>query len=149
MTLRRAWALCLLAGLLACGEGAGGALDAGPLTDGGGECTPALALQTVTSSGGAYRVSVCSTAEPARGIDTFTLFVADATTGAAVPGLTVTVLPWMPVMGHGSVSTTVTELGQGLYAVANCVFTMGGIWQLRITLTQTPSDSATPQFTIS
>ena len=141
----------LFLSLSACGGG-GSSADAGaeapPTT-----CTPTAALQTVASAAGSFNVSACAMDTPARGENAFTFLITDAATGAAVDGLTVAVQPWMPDMGHGSPATpTVTAPATGLYDVTNCVFTMGGVWQLRTTLSggslDSASDSAVVQFTI-
>ena len=105
-------------------------------------CAPASALQTVTSASGNCTVSGCSNQTPARGENAFTLLIADSN-GQPMDGLTVGVQPWMPDMGHGSsVNPTITAVDGGLYQVTNCVFTMGGVWQLRTTLSSATGDAA-------
>ena len=141
----------LVIGLVGCGAAASQApVDGG--TSAPDTCTAATALQTVASAAGTYSVSACA-ADPVRGINAFTFLVTDASTSAPVDGLTIAVQPWMPDMGHGSPATpTVTALGDGLYQVADVVFTMGGLWQLRTTLSggtqDSASDNAIVQFTI-
>jgi hypothetical protein len=136
----------------ACALACGGASS--PVADGGTElpstCTPGTALQTVTSSAGTYSVSACASATPVRGTNAFLFLVTDVSTGMALEGATVAVQPWMPDMGHGSPATpTVTAGTGGLYEVTNCVFQMGGLWQLRTTIAGSgASDSAVVAFTI-
>ena len=134
----------------ACGGSeAGGAGDGGPSS-----CTASEALETTPSKSGDYTVYVCDSAAPARGFNTFTYLVVDKS-GAPVDGLTLSVQPWMPDMGHGSPGNPqVTPGADGLYQVSNVVFTMPGVWQLRTTVsaphpgTAPASDSANPQFNI-
>lgn len=50
-----------------------------------------------------------------------------------VEGALITVVPWMPTMGHGVLSTPrVIERGAGLYAIENLEASMEGTWELRI-----------------
>ena len=65
-------------------------------------------------------------------------------------GLSLTVQPWMPYMGHGSPATRRRWLraGKGQYQVANVVFQMAGAWQLRTTISAPTPDNADPQFNI-
>ena len=143
----------LVLGLSACGgaadSGDGGVADAGIPT----ACPASDATQSVASAAGTYTVDACaSPAPPVRGENAFAFAITTAA-GAPATGLTVSVQPWMPDMGHGSPTTpTVTDLGNGVYQVTNVVFQMGGLWQLRTTLTgsseSSASDSAIVQFTI-
>ena len=55
--------------------------------------------------------------------------------GKSVEGATVTVVPWMPEMGHGGFKETVVlEKGRGLYNVNNIALVMAGNWELRINI---------------
>lgn len=55
--------------------------------------------------------------------------------GGDTPGATVTVVPWMPSMGHGVMEKPViTERGGGVYTIDNVVFSMTGHWQLKVTV---------------
>ena len=68
---------------------------------------------------------------------TWTIAVADATTGAPVTGAAVSVLPWMPDHGHGtSVKAVVTESAStpGQYALEPLYFFMAGYWTVTITV---------------
>jgi len=52
-----------------------------------------------------------------------------------VTGATLTITPWMPTMGHGVREVpVVTEKGGGRYTVDNIVLTMGGMWELKVTV---------------
>jgi len=54
-----------------------------------------------------------------------------------VVGAEITVVPWMPEMGHGVFEKPVIkERGGGLYSVENVVLIMRGHWQLRIKITK-------------
>ena len=56
--------------------------------------------------------------------------------------------PWMPKMGHGSVTPKATNNGDGTYAISNLYFTMPGIWQLTVKA-QSSSASATDSTMLS
>ena len=43
----------------------------------------------------------------------------------------VSVVLWMPSMGHGSSPVTVTRLDTGTYRASSVFFTMGGDWEIR------------------
>jgi len=55
---------------------------------------------------------------------------------------------WMPTMNHGSSPTRVTKvIGEiGLYQVSNVNFIMGGLWEVRVTLTDKNNASETQTF---
>lgn len=60
------------------------------------------------------------------------LIITDATTDAPQSGLELSVVPWMPAMGHGtSVTPTVVETAPGIYDLENLVLFMPGTWQIR------------------
>jgi hypothetical protein len=128
--------------------GCGSSGDGSPGTvDFSGE--PDAVLTTVE---GSFRVEVRSSPEPpTRGSNVLQLRVVDAASGAAVDGLDVVVVPWMPVMGHGaSVKPTVTHGdAPGTYVVEGLQLFMPGTWEIRTTLTRgaTP-EHATPSFQI-
>ncbi len=97
---------------------------------------------TKTTTGGAYKVTLVSSHAgiPVIGdsTTTWTIAIADATTGAPVQGATVAVLPWMPDHGHGtSVKAVVTESATtpGQYAMEPLYFFMAGYWQVTLTIT--------------
>ncbi len=53
-----------------------------------------------------------------------------------VTGARITVTPWMPSMEHGvSEKPLINERADGLYSVANVVFSMTGNWELRVRIT--------------
>jgi hypothetical protein len=77
------------------------------------------------------------------------LAIANASTSAPVDGLRVDVVPWMPVMGHGtSVIPTVTPSGRGIYVITNVYLYMPGRWELRSKFSDGVQDSAAPTFDV-
>jgi hypothetical protein len=119
------------------------AVSCGP--DGGAaagfKATPLLA--DVASASGALHLAVFTDPQPpTRGVVAVRYRITDAA-GAPVDGLSVTVVPFMPAMGHGtSVVPTVTPRGAGVYDVANVSLFMAGWWQLRTELQGGASDHA-------
>jgi hypothetical protein len=86
---------------------------------------------------------------PARGANPFDIEIIRVDDGAAVGGLSLTLTPWMPAMGHGtSVRSTVTEVGLGRYRADNVYFFMPGLWELRISISGSVRDDAAPRFQI-
>jgi hypothetical protein len=52
-----------------------------------------------------------------------------------VVGADITVIPWMPEMGHGVFEApVVTEKGAGLYTIENIILIMSGHWELRVNI---------------
>jgi hypothetical protein len=87
---------------------------------------------SVTSTSGTRKFVLLSSdpAPPARGTDTWKLRITDAA-GNNQPGLSASVLPFMPDHGHGtSVNATVTAESDGTYTVAPLYFFMPGVWQI-------------------
>jgi hypothetical protein len=83
------------------------------------------------------------------GEDSVELLVTDTQTGKPVDGLTVTMTPWMPAMGHGaSVTPLLTALGGGKYVFTNVSLFMPGEWQLRIAFSGEVEDSVEPTFNV-
>jgi hypothetical protein len=59
--------------------------------------------------------------------------VTDAS-GQVLPGLSLSVLPFMPDHGHGTaVNASVTAQGGGDYTVTPLYFFMPGVWRIRFT----------------
>jgi hypothetical protein len=121
---------------------------------------PAESLLTLSSMSGELRVDVRTSPQPPmRGGQSAQLTITNAS-GAPVSGLSLSVLPWMPVMGHGtSVVPTAGEMAPGVYGIDNIYFSMPGLWALRTTIslpTGQPTDTGTsastdyvePQFEI-
>jgi hypothetical protein len=65
-----------------------------------------------------------------------------------VTGAEITVIPWMPEMGHGVYDKPVVrEKGGGLYSVDNIILIMEGRWELRVKVKNSDGvDNATFDF---
>lgn len=89
-------------------------------------------------------------APPARGSDTWSVKVQDAT-GNAVSGVTLDVLPFMPKHGHGtSVKATITPQPDGSFSVTPLYFFMPGLWQVTFGVhTATQNDSVVFSFCVA
>jgi hypothetical protein len=110
---------------------------------------PADAYSTGPSDQGALVVAVRTSPQPpSPGTNAVELTVTSAATGAPVDGLTLDVEPWMPAMGHGSSTPTVTPQGSGVYLVTEVYFYMPGVWLLRTTFSGAVSDHVEPQLTV-
>lgn len=97
---------------------------------------------------GALKVDVRTSPQPpTRGGQSAQLTITDAT-GAPVTGLSLSVLPWMPVMGHGtSVVPSSNETAAGVYTIDNLYLFMPGLWALRTTISPpTGQPSATSDY---
>jgi hypothetical protein len=131
----------LLCGCASSGSNAGASapqVDAGPLAG-------------VMSDSAKLRIEVRTGPDqpPTRGVSTVSLDVADAQSGEASDGLELTVVPWMPAMGHGtSVKPAVEAKGNGQYIVSRVNMYMGGKWDLRIAIAGTATDRVTLHFSI-
>ena len=90
-----------------------------------------------------------SPSPPRRGTDAFQLRVTDVRTSAPVDGLTLTVTPFMPAMGHGtSVAPEVTAEGGGVYVARGVNLFMPGRWELRVALHGAVDDAIAPAWDI-
>ena len=133
-------------GCFALGCSAGSGSDA-PVT------FPAEPFATLASDTGALTIEVRTAPEqpPTRGLFSVEYRIAEATTAAHPPadGLTVSVVPWMPDMGHGaSITPSVAVDGDGRYVISDVELYMPGKWQLRTTIAGAANDSAMPTFEI-
>jgi hypothetical protein len=139
------WIAGFVLTLAACGggEAASPQGDAGP-------------FGSVTSDNKALTLEVRTGPDqpPTRGLSTVELDITDANSGDAKDGLELTIVPWMPAMGHGtSVKPVVAADGGGHYTVSNVNLYMGGAWDLRIAIANGPdagddADHATVHFKI-
>jgi hypothetical protein len=147
LVVRRSARQLALAGLLclsACASddsaAAGSVGDAGP-------------FGTIASESGALSIEARTGPDqpPTRGLTTIDLDIADAQSGEPKDGLTLTVVPWMPAMGHGtSVKPALEAVGGGHYVISNVNMYMGGAWDLRIAISaaDAEADRATLHFKI-
>ncbi len=112
---------------------------------------PTTALSTTKSEGGKLQIAIRGAPyQPlVAGLDCLQLVVTDSSTGAPVDGLSVTMTPWMPAMGHGADTTpVVTALGQGRYVLTDVSLFMPGEWQLRTQFSGPVEDSVEPTFSV-
>jgi len=66
------------------------------------------------------------------GVNTLDILVHDKN-GKDVAGAEISVVPWMPEMGHGVFEKPVVkEKGGGTYSVENVILIMEGLWELRL-----------------
>ena|SRR5271155_2593283 len=69
--------------------------------------------------------------------------------GNPVDGETITLVPWMPLMGHGAdLVPTLQAMGKGRYVFTNVNLFMPGEWQLRFEFTGSVACSAAPTFNV-
>lgn len=106
------------------------------------QASAAFPLEAVTDSG---ELEVLlhgeSGAQLVRGANTLHLEVTSTATGDPVDGLSLSMVPFMPSMGHGSPSEPRVESeGAGSYRAGDVVLTMPGLWELRTTITAPSAD---------
>jgi len=135
---------------LGCGTASNGSAG-----DSGLDCRSSLSSKTVASatSSPSARTVTLRTIDgnaPSRGVTCVALDVTSSGAPAGgVDGLTVSVHPWMPAMGHGSsVVPQVTSIGGGRYLVEDLSLVMPGTWQLQLTLDGSSHDTATLSFDV-
>jgi hypothetical protein len=116
--------------VVACGGGS---------SDGTGGASP-----VATSTSGALRATLRPSSEPPPlGTQTVALDLVYLDGGAPATGLTLTVVPWMPAMEHGtSIVPTVSETTPGTYSIANAYLFMPGVWEMRTSIAATASAAA-------
>lgn len=110
---------------------------------------PDAALAVVTGDLGrlGFEVRTAPDQPPQRGTIAVDYRVSAA--GAPVDGLSISVVPWMPAMGHGSsITPDVHAMGGGRYVITNVDLFMPGRWELKTTFSGTLDDHATPAFDI-
>lgn len=126
------------AGLMACSGGSQGPQYSGP------------PYATAVSASGALNFAVrLSQQPPAAGLLEAQLTVTSTSDNTPVDGLALQVLPWMPLMKHGtSVTPAVAPEGDGKYLVSDLDLFMPGLWALQMTLSGASADSVAPQFQV-
>lgn len=105
----------------------------------------------LASDSGALLVTV--TTEPAsslvRGQNTVVLQIDSAETGEPTDALDLTMVPFMPSMGHGaSTQPTVQPLGSGRYRFDDVTIPMAGLWELRVTVAGARTDAFAPRYDV-
>jgi hypothetical protein len=111
---------------------------------------PAEPFATLASETGALTIEVRTAPEqpPTRGLASVEYRITEANMKPA-EGLTLSVVPWMPNMGHGaSITPSVAAEGDGRYVVSDVELFMPGKWELRTTISGADDDSAMPTFEI-
>lgn len=106
---------------------------------------------TVLSESGALSIAwkCVSHDAPARGLNRFELSIASTENEAPVDGLALSIVPFMPAMGHGSSTVPeITALGDGKYEADEVVLSMPGVWELRTTISGAEPDYAVPRVEI-
>jgi hypothetical protein len=89
---------------------------------------------------GLFSIEMLVKEELKTGVNALDIIVHDASDKDVV-GAEISVVPWMPEMGHGvSQKPTVVERGGGLYRVGDIIFIMGGHWELRITVNKNTTE---------
>jgi len=107
---------------------------------------PAAPYETVTSQEGMLNVSTWTSPNqpPIRGVIAVKLSVTNAANGDTQDGLTLSVNPVMPVMGHGSSTVPqVSAIGDGVFVITDMYLFMAGRWNLDITFAGSVTDNAT------
>ncbi len=97
---------------------------------------PAEPLQTLSSESGHLTIAVRTSPQPpTRGNQSVEYSITDPSAGRPASGLSLDVVPWMPVMGHGtSIVPSVAEASPGTYVITNVGLFMPGEWVLRTTI---------------
>jgi hypothetical protein len=108
--------------------------------------------EVALTKSGTLRVALGSSPErvPVRGDNQIELSVTRVDTGDPVEALTLAMVPFMPVMGHGSPAVpSFSDEGGGDYRFDDVVLTMPGLWELRTTITGAETDSVTFSFDVN
>jgi hypothetical protein len=127
-----------------CAGGSGGS-DGGSCSD-----FPSEPFLTQLSDAGDLQIALrsCPEQPPVQGVDNIQYTITD-TAGAPQDGLTLSIVPWMPSMGHGANAPTVTANGDGTYVASDVYLFMAGNWALETTITgPETNDSVVPVFPI-
>jgi len=137
--LRTCFAVALLCVATACSGG----------SSPGSATFSADAYVTATSDSGALSIEVRTSPQPpARGTNSVELTITRVSDGTPVDGLTLDVVPWMPAMGHGTSTPTVTPEGGGVYLATEVYLYMPGLWALQTGISGPMTDHAAPQVTV-
>ena len=104
----------------------------------------------VSTSVGVWDIAVEILPWPlSQGVQTVIYTITDAF-GQPVTCAHLTVVPWMPAMGHGTSSLPkVTEIAAGVYEATDVVFSMAGRWELRNHIEAPADANFTVSFTIA
>ena len=106
-------------------------------------------VSVTSTAGGTKYALVSSPAPPAKGNDTWTLHVTNASSGQPMAGLNLGIKTLMPDHGHGSPTTpAITDKGGGDYTVTPLYLFMPGVWQITFFPSATPADTAAFMFCV-
>jgi len=99
---------------------------------------------TTTASGKiAIALSTAPSQPPNAGVDAVELILTDPTTGKPIDGEIITLVPWMPLMGHGTDMIPVVQpMGNGRYVVTDVNLYMPGEWLLTFAFSGKVTESA-------
>lgn len=126
--------------LAVCAVGCGATTGSAPLV-----FADQPALTVTTQQGRTLSVFEQVDAPVARGVNAVRMtFPADV----ALDGETLSVTPWMPVMGHGSAVTPTVQVVDGGFVVTEVSLAMPGQWELRSDFEGGFIDHATISFEI-
>jgi hypothetical protein len=82
---------------------------------------------------------------PYAGNDSVELILTDPKTGKPIENEDISLVPFMPTMGHGTDTTPQLQvMGKGRYVFTNVNLYMPGEWQLRFQFSGPVNDSAAP-----
>lgn len=135
----------------ACSDGGNQPADGGP----GGFTFPADPLSTFMSESKALKIELRTAPDQPIHVGPGSagqLTITDASTGAPVDGLDISVATWMPVMRHSCspVPVKVVAMGQGSYLLTQVTASMKGACQFKLTFSGSMSDKAdSPTFDIT
>jgi len=94
----------------------------------------AAGTSAVSTSGFKATLVSADPAPPARGQNTFVLKIVDPDGKALPDAAVVGVKTWMPKHGHGSADPKVTRKSDGSFEVSPIIFSMAGIWEVRVSV---------------
>jgi hypothetical protein len=113
------------------------------------DVTPAADQKPAATCALAYANGLCvditwevQPTDDAAGSFLLKFYSANAPELAADPLAKVSVVLWMPAMGHGSSPVTVTLVSPGVYRATNVFFVMPGDWEIRIKLKTDKNETA-------
>jgi hypothetical protein len=119
-------------------------------SNGDSDTFPETPFTTLTSDHGALvlEVRTAPSQPPERGRTAVDLAITDVA-GHPADGLTLSVVPWMPKMGHAAPTEPAIEaMGDGHYKVSDVNLFMAGRWELLTEISGPVSDSAKVVFQI-
>jgi hypothetical protein len=108
-----------------------------PGTTGSDTSFPESALQVMTCDPGTLQIEIrtAPVQPPTAGLDGIELVLTDPKSSRPIEGAKVSLVPWMPLMGHGSdVTPSCDDEGKGRIVCTNVNLYMPGEWQLRFAI---------------